>query len=285
MSRMMSRMRTLLLVTLVCATFAAACDGATLPTLPDGATVPTLAGGTPGTTAGEAPDPTNAPDPTDAPDSTQAPDTTNSPDTSAPDTTPAADTDESSTAPWWILILIGVALLLLIVSFAARGNKNKVVTATPSVKTWKDFARAGYADARWLYDGMGEDMALWRGNAQFEGTTDVGATAGTSRAETWRELSGRLDRARDNLYALEAAAPDPATAEMARATVTTMLDVRSALDARAESRFAYRTAEAAATETSSNLTEARDREVRASTNFNRAKSDYAKALTNLSTII
>lgn len=273
----MTRIRALLLVTLVLATLAAACDGTPLPTLP---------GETPGTTV-EAPEATNAPDPTDAPDSTLAPDATLAPDTTnSPDTTAPADAEETNNAPWWILILLGVALLLLIVSFAARGNKDKVVAATPpSAKTWKDFARAGYADARWLYDAMGEDMALWRGNAQFEGTTDVGATAGTSRAEAWRELSGRLDRARDNLYALEAAAPDPATAEMARATVTTMLGVRAALDARAESRFAYRAAEAATTETSADLTAARDREVRASTNFNRAKSDYAKALTNLSTIL
>lgn len=272
----MIRLRTFLIITLILATVAAACDGATVPTLP---------GETPGTTV-DAPDPTNAPDLTDAPDTTQAPEPTNAPDTDAPDTSAPADSDEASTAPWWILILLGSALLLLIVSFAARGNKDRAVAAAPpNAKTWKDFARAGYADARWLYDAMGEDIALWRGNAQFEGTTDVGATAGTSRAETWRELSGRLDRARDNLYALEAAAPDPATAEMARTTVTTMLEVRSALDARAESRFAYRTAEAAGQETPQHLAEARDREVRASTNFNRAKGDYARALTNLSTIV
>lgn len=215
-------------------------------------------------------------------------------------TTPTLPGDGSDTvvgvpsptdAPWWILIVLGIALLILLVSLVSRGNKNRVVAAAPpSAKTWKDHARAGYVDARWLYDAMGEDLALWRGNVQFDGTTDVGATAGTSRAETWRDLSVRLDRARDNLYALEAAAPDPATAEAARTTVTTMMGVRTALDARAESRFAYRTAEATSTEadsteTPSALMEARDREVRASTNFNRAKSDYARALTNLSTII
>jgi len=153
------------------------------------------------------------------------------------------------------------------------------------VATWKDHARAGYAESRRLYDSMGEDMAVWRGNAQFDGSTTVGDTAGTSKAETWAQLSAGITKASDSLYALEAASPDPRTAESARRTVTTMLAVRTALDARAEARFSYRTVEDEADTTTSGLTEARDREIRASRNLVQARNEFALALTDLSTIV
>ena len=122
-------------------------------------------------------------------------------------------------------------------------------------------------------------------NAQFESATAVVDTAGTSRAETWAQLSGGITKASDSLYALEAAAPDPRTAESARSTVTTMLAVRTALDARAEARFAYRTTEAEAEPEPSVLLDARDREIRASRNLVEARNEFALALTNLSTIV
>jgi hypothetical protein len=182
------------------------------------------------------------------------------------------------------LILIGFALIMLIVAFATRGKKAPVV-ATVAAATWKDHARAGYAESRRLYDSMGEDMAVWRGNAQFEAATAVGDTAATSRAETWAGLSAGITKASDSLYALEAAAPDPRTAESARSTVTTMLAVRTALDARAEARFAYRTTEAEPEQEGSVLLDARDREIRASRNLVEARNQFALALTNLSTIV
>jgi hypothetical protein len=103
-------------------------------------------------------------------------------------------------------------------------------------------------------------------------------------AETWQQIGPRIDAARESLYSLEASAPDPRTAEVARSVITSMLALRSSLDARAEARYAYRSAEQAAAESPTQLIEARDREIRASTNFNMARSDFAQSLTRLSSI-
>lgn len=193
--------------------------------------------------------------------------------------------------PWWVLIVVAIALLGLIVAFTWRGNREKVVGRTsPNAATWKDHARAGYADARWLYDAMEEDLALWRANTQFSQTEDDGISVGTSRAETWQELAARINRTRDHLHVLEATAPDVGTAEVARTTLTTLTAVRTALDARAESRYAYRQVETAPLDPATSdarpaLIEARDHEIRASTNLNRARSEYATALTALSNVL
>ena len=209
---------------------------------------------------------------------TVAPNTTQEPD----QTTVPAEVDVSN-APWWILILVGLGILILVVVFATRGSKEKAVAAVVPSKSWKDHAREGYASARWLYDAMGEDMAVWRGNAQFENATAVGTAAGTSKAETWQKLNDRMSSASDSLYALEAAAPDQRTAQAARNTVNALHSTRNALDARAESRFAYRSTEAE-THDSANLMQAREREVRSSRNLVEARNGLALALTDLSTI-
>ncbi len=228
------------------------------------------------TLPGETPDTTEAPETTDAPDTTDAPETTEAP--------VDGETSDDESPPWWLLILLGVALVLLIAAFVSRG-KSAPAAGVAAAPTWKDHARAGYAASRRLYDSMGEDMAVWRGNAQFDDATTVGDTAATSKAETWAQLSAALTKASDSLYALEAAAPDPRTAETARTTVTKMLAVRSALDARSEARFAYRTTEAVPEQQAPVLAEARDREIRASRNLIEARNEFALALTNLSTII
>ena len=215
---------------------------------------------------------------TQAPATTQATDTTQ-----APDTTDADGGGDVSNAPWWILILVGLGILILVVVFATKGSKKKVVAAAPASKTWKDQAREGYASSRWLYDAMGEDIAVWRGNAQFDNATAVGTSAGTSKAETWQTLNKRMTTASDSLYALEAAAPDQRTAQAARNTVNALHSTRNALDARAESRFAYRSAESQAHDSTS-LMQAREREVRSSRNLVEARNGLALALTDLSTI-
>jgi hypothetical protein len=230
---------------------------------------------------------TTAEPPQETTSSTEAVETTvtTSVDTTEPaPTDPDEGTDEEGTTPWWLLILAGVALIALIVAFVSRGSKTQPPVPVPGRLTWKDHATAGYAGARWAYDALSEDVAIWRGNAQFEATTEIGATAGTTMAETWAQLGPRIDAARESLYALEASSPDPRTAEMARSVITTMLAVRTAVDARAEARYAYRTAEQSATESPSELIEARDREIRSSTNFNSARSDFAEALSRFSTI-
>ena len=204
------------------------------------------------------------------------------PATEAPDTTIPNGLDESN-APWWILLIVGVGILVLIIAFATRGSSKKAVPAAPAARTWKDYARSGYASARWLYDAMGEDMAVWRGNAQFDGVTAVGTSAATSKADTWQKLDARMSSASDSLYSLEAAAPDQRSAQAAQNTITALNATRSALDARAESRFAYRTTEAGS-DSASDLMPAREREVRSSRNLVEARNGLAMALTDLSTI-
>ena len=224
---------------------------------------------------GAGTDTTQAPDPT-SPDPTQAPDPT------LPDTT-VPEGEDADTTPWWLLLLVVGGFLILIIALVSRGSKKKVVV-TPPPTTWKDNARKGYAEARWLYDAMGEDMAVWRGNAKFDGTADVGASAGTSRSETWVNLNTRMATATDALYALEASAPDTRSAEAASTSVAALRGVRDALDARAESRFAYRSTEAGSPAEGA-LTDAREREVRSSRNLVEARNSLAAALTNLSTLV
>ncbi len=232
----------------------------------------------PDATVTTAPGDTTPPETT--PPETTPPETT-PPETTPPDTTLPDDEDTTET-PWWLLILVGLGIVILIAVFVTRGSKKKIVVA-PTAPNWKDHARTGYAEARWLYDAMGEDMAVWRGNAQFDGATAVGMSAATSKAETWQKLNDRMVSSSDALYALEAAAPDQRSAGAARNTVTTLRGARDALDARAESRFAYRTAEAS-NPSSEQLMGAREREVRSSRNLVEARNAFAKALTDLSTI-
>ncbi|VAW09099.1 hypothetical protein MNBD_ACTINO01-1531, partial [hydrothermal vent metagenome] len=186
-----------------------------------GITTTTAPGDTPPTT--EAPTTTEAPPDTEAPTTTEAP-----PDTEAPTTTAVPEDEATGETPWWILIVVGLGLIILITVFATRGSKKGVVPIAVA-PNWKDHARKGYADARWLYDAMSEDLAVWRGNARFDDATSAGATAGTSRAETWAQLTDRMTRAADSLYALEAAAPDQRSADLARNAVTTMRSTREGL--------------------------------------------------------
>jgi len=212
---------------------------------------------------------------------TNPPETTTPPD--SPDTTVPAEEGDGTT-PWWLLILGLIALVAIIVAFVSRGSK-KPVAVVAGALTWKDHARNGYAGARWAYDALSEDIAIWRGNAQFDGVTSVGQTASTGHAETWGELADRINAARDSLYALEAASPDPRTADTARATITAMMGLRDAVDSRAEARFAYRTAESVAGDDPNALIEARDREVRASTNYSTARNGLATSLNALAAVV
>lgn len=262
--------RSIIILVLLVAIGVVACDG-------EGAdiTITTTTGN------GEAPDTTEAPATTQPPEET----TTTQPPTDGGDsgtdtTTPDEGAEEET--PWWILILVGLGILVIIVMLVRRGSRQTPTAPTPL--TWKDHARRGYAEARWLYDAMSEDVAVWRGNARFDGTTDLDASAGTSRAETWASMSTRLGAASDELYALEAMAPDGRTADAARSTISTMRRTREALDARAEARHAYRVAESEHAP-DADLREARDREVRASRNLAEARTAYAGALRDLSTLV
>lgn len=210
--------------------------------------------------------------------STGAPDTTEPPGATVPD---GEDADET---PWWLLLVVLGAFLILIIAFVSRGSKKRLVVA-PAPTTWKENARKGYADARWLFDAMSEDLAIWRGNATYDSTSAVGATAGTALAETWAQLDARTGKASDSLYALEVTAPDRRTAQAASTAVASMRSVRRSVDDRAEARMNYRTVEAGVDVGQVALQDAREREVRASRNLAEARSAYGAALTSLSTVL
>ncbi|MDA2979824.1 MAG: hypothetical protein O3B42_08720, partial [Actinomycetota bacterium] len=198
----------------------------------------------------------------------------------------AADTEraaDASVAPWWVLIIVGIGLAVLIGSFVWKGNKH-LADRPVDPADWKAHARSGYIDGRWLYDSMGEDLAVWLGNGLVETSPDSLNQART-HAATWEAVPGRLDAARDSLYALEATAPDLRSAEAAREAVSALLEVRSEVDVRAESRAAYRSAAAQPEPLPASLIEARDSEVRASSQFSVARSRLAEALAALSALI
>jgi hypothetical protein len=194
------------------------------------------------------------------------------------------DGEDADETPWWLLLVVLGAILILIIAFVSRGSKKRLVVA-PAPTTRKDNARKGYADARWLFDAMSEDLAIWRGNATYDSTSAVGATAGTALAETWAQLDARTGKASDSLYALEATAPDRRTAQAASTAVASMRSVRRSVDDRAEARMNYRTVETGVDVGQVALQDAREREVRASRNLAEARSAYGAALTSLSTVL
>jgi hypothetical protein len=66
---------------------------------------------------------------------TQAPDTTQPPDTTeVPVETTVPDDGDTSDAPWWILILVGIGILILVVVFATRGSKDKAIATAKVFK-------------------------------------------------------------------------------------------------------------------------------------------------------
>lgn len=240
----------------------------------------------PTTTSGEG----GGPSTTEAPATTEAP-TTAAPTTEAPGTTEgggsettAPGAEEEGTFPIWLVVVAGVVVVGLLIWAAARGGKKDVVVAA-AVPGWKERAQASYGASRWLYDSLTEGLAIWRGNAQFSGTTSEGSTAETGNAAAWEQLAGRMNQARDDLYAMEAAAPDPNTAQVARNVVDSLNSTRSAVDARAEARYNYRTVEAGSgADHDQALAEAGDREKRAGANLDAARQSLSQALTALSSV-
>lgn len=242
----------------------AACDNVELPTT-------TVDGAEPPAETTEAPSET-----TEAPPET----------TEAPQETTAPEEEGEGEAQWWILVIVGLLFIVLLIVIANSGKKRRTVVEQQG-PTWKELARRSYADSRWLFDNLTESLAIWRGNAQYDKATDVGATAETASAETWGQLPSRLDRARDSLYAFEAAAPDGRSADTARRVVEHLNATRAALDGRAEARYAYRAAEAEAEgqpDRAANLATARDRERRTSEILEESRRRLGEALTALSAI-
>jgi hypothetical protein len=189
----------------------------------------------------------------------------------------ATDTTET---PWWVLIIVAVGLAVVVVMVVRRGSPP--TPERPPGGTWKSNAQDGYVQARWLYDAMGEDLAVWRGNEDPSAAVEATALASANTA-TWNELASRMDACADALYRLDAHAPDPRSAAAAQATIAAAKATRDALDVRASARAAYRALEAQGASTSE-LSAARDREVRASRGLSEARRALSTALEGLSEV-
>ncbi len=214
-----------------------------------------------------SPEPTS-PEPTTAPPEAQAPE----------------GGDDEGLPQEAIWIGLGLLLIFLLIGWLMGRSRKSTpvpVAAAPEV-TWKDHTRGGYAQARWLYDSLTEDLAVWRGNALFEGKSESGTAAGTSLAGIWAQLGDRTDQANSSLYHSEATAPDQKSAETTRNVVTALRTTRAAVDARAEARLNSRAVEASDEAAS---TQAADRERSASGTLTEARGHLAGALTALSAIV
>lgn len=185
-------------------------------------------------------------------------------------------------------MFIGLSLLavLLVGILIGRSRRRSTPQAAPvpplavEKKGFVDFARDGYSEARWLLDAFTDELAIWRGNALFEEATTPNDSAGTALATTWAQLDERMNKATDQLYRAEAAAPDQNTAGTVRVTITALNGTRSALDSRAEARFNTR-----ASESQFDIAEASERERLASSSLAENKQGLNDALLALSAIL
>ncbi len=193
--------------------------------------------------------------------------------------TAEAATDTTET-PWWVLIIVALGLVIVLVMVVRKGSPRRPERRPGG--TWKSNARDGYVQARWLYDVMGEDLAVWRGNEDPSAAVEATPLSSANRA-TWSELASRMDACADALYRLDADAPDPRAAAAAQATIAATRATRDALDVRASARAAYRALEAQGASTS-DLSAARDREVRASRGLSEARRALSTALDGLSEV-
>ncbi len=257
----------------------AACDAIELPirsTTTEGSATSTI-----------APEPTDAPEPTEAPQPSDTPEPTEAPPETGPPATEAPSDEESGVNIGLILGLLLLAMLLVGILIGRSRRRSTSATASlaapPPVaekKRFVDFARDGYSEARWLLDAFSDELAIWRGNALYEGTIAIGDSAGTALATTWAQLDERMNKATDQLYRAEAAAPDQSTISTVRVTITALRATRSALDARAEARLNTRRAEG-----QSDLAEAGERERLASSAFAENKQNLSDSLLALSALL
>jgi len=235
----------------------------------------------------EAPGGTEAPDVTEAPASTEAPEATEAPTpepTEAPgEAPPATSTPGAEEGDSSILWFIALAILgfLLVGVLIGRGRKTPPPVVATAKEGFKDFARGGYSESRWLADAMTEDLAIWRGNALYEGHTVPGESAGTSNADNWAQLDDRMGQATDQLYRAEASAPDQTSAATVRAAIDGLNGARGEVDARAEARFNTRSVDES---DQFAFAEAGERERLASSNLSEAHQVLSDALLALNAI-
>jgi hypothetical protein len=250
---------TWLLLTVLLALSLAACGGAAPPT-----------------ESTEAPPGTEAPATTEAPQTTEAPETTEAPPTSE---APEESEGETNWVLWLGLFLLAFLLIGMIIGRSRK--KTPVPVAATAEKTFKDYARDGYSETRWLFDGLTDELAIWRGNALYEHRTATDDSAGTAMLATWSQADDRMNQATDQLYRAEAAAPDQNTAETVRTTISALGETRTAVDARAEARLNTRQTESTDQVA---LAEAGERESLASTNLTEKRQKLNDALLALSAV-
>jgi hypothetical protein len=180
------------------------------------------------------------------------------------------------------LLIVLFGLFILIIALFVGSKRRKAV---PAPAAWKSNAQHGYAEARWLADNMTEPLAIWHGDAEFEGDDAAGATD-SSRARVWDQITPRMERATSELYALEAAAgPNSPAMRASQATISALNDTFGAINARSDARAAYLTvSDADEAPSASELTASRDREARAATSLTEAQHRLTAALTELSAI-
>lgn len=235
----------------------------------------------------ENPDTTSAPGATEAPEGTEAPAPTDAPEaTEAPDAPAATDSPEAEEGDSSILWFIALAILgfLLVGILIGRGRKDKTPPpeAAGAKEGFMDFLRSGYSEARWLLDAMTEDLAIWRGNALFEGRTGVDDSAGSAMADNWAQLDDRMGQATDQLYRAEASSPDQTSAGTIRATIDALNNARGEVDARAEARFNTRGVDES---DQFALSEAGERERLVSSKLSEAHQKLSDTLLALSAIV
>lgn len=230
--------------------------------------------------SGEATGPTVEPTVPDTPVTTAPPAETTAP---PAQTTVAPDTDTGE-APWWVLLIVLGAMFILVIALLAGRRKKPPATAV--VPAWRTQAQSGYAESRWLYDNLTEQLAIWHGDAEFEGT--VGQATDAEQARIWGQLAARMDQATADLYALEAAAaPNSPALRAAQGAVGSLKETYAAVIERSDARHASHAAESGSSQVAEqdvDLAAARDREMRASTALAEARPRLAAALTDLSKI-
>jgi hypothetical protein len=261
----------LLLVVLVVLVGACSEDGSGV-TLPDGSEV-----SAPEVTAPEAaPEPAPAPEP-------------------VPEEPAAEAEDDGSTAPLWVIVILGIIIIGFISYFAARSGSKKqsqpvAAAAPPAVvpvsAEWKGAARSAYAESRWLYDEMDVELATWRGDTLYEAQVANGAAAlDTMRQATWNQLPARMGAARDGLYRLESMVGDPHVAQLATALVANLDATRAAVDRLADARRSRRAVEADPGSNPTAVTEARTSESRAADELTADRRRLGDATSNFSAAI
>ena len=266
-----------LLVTALTLLLAACSEEGSDVTLPEGVTLPEI----------EAPD-------IEAPD-IEAPDV-ELPEAGAPETEAPAAEDDGSTAPIWVIVLLGLIIVGFIAYFGARSGSRRQAQSAPTqapppqpapvpIAPWNEDARSAYGDARWLYEEMTVELATWRGDALYDAETANGAPAvDTARQAAWNQLPARMGAARDALYRVESA-KDPHASQVATALVDQLNGTRSAVDRLANARRERRLAETESTTDSGAVAEARAAESRAADDLAAERRRLGDATANLSRLI